>query len=231
MRTWRWVAVLSLVLWAGRAGAADAPAFKDSKEKSSYAIGMDIGNNLKRQSVEVDPDLLAQGLKDVVTGGKTRLTEAEVRETLMALQKDLMAKAEERMKAQAEKNKKDGEAFLAENKKKDGVVALPSGLQYKVLKEGDGPVPTDNDVVETNYRGTLIDGTEFDSSYKRGQPATFPVKGVIPGWTEALKLMKVGSKWQLAIPPDLAYGARGAGRDIGPNATLLFDIELLGIKN
>ncbi|MCL5966787.1 MAG: FKBP-type peptidyl-prolyl cis-trans isomerase [Deltaproteobacteria bacterium] len=230
MKTWRWVAAVALVLWAGLACAAAAPVLKDQKAKRSYAIGMDIGNSLKRQSVEVDPDLIAKGVRDVVSGGKTLLTDQEARDTLMALQKDLMAKAEERMKALAEKNKKDGEVFLAENKKKEGVVTLPSGLQYKVVKEGAGPVPTDNDVVETNYRGTLIDGTEFDSSYKRGQTATFPVKGVIPGWTAALKRMKVGSKWQLFIPPGLAYGARGAGRDIGPNATLIFDVELLGIK-
>lgn len=230
MRRWRWVAAVALVLWTGLACAADAPAFKDQKEKTSYAIGMDIAHSLKRQFVEVDPEFVAKGLRDAISGGKTLLSEEEMGQTLMALQKELMAKAEERHKAIGEKNKRDGEAFLAQNKKKEGVVTLPSGLQYKVIREGDGPIPTDNDVVETNYRGTLIDGTEFDSSYRRGQPATFPVRGVIPGWTEALKRMKVGSKWQLFIPPDLAYGARGAGRDIGPNATLIFDIELLGIK-
>jgi len=230
MNRWRGMAVLVLVLWAGTVAAGDAPAFKDEKQKWSYAIGMDVANTLKRQFIEVDPEFVAKGLRDVTAGGKTLLTDQEARETLMGLQRELMAKAEERHRAIGEKNKKEGEAFLAENRKKEGVVALPSGLQYRVLKEGDGPIPTDNDVVETHYRGTLIDGTEFDSSYRRGQPASFPVRGVIPGWTEALKLMKVGSKWQLFIPPELAYGARGAGRDIGPNATLIFDIELLGIR-
>jgi FKBP-type peptidyl-prolyl cis-trans isomerase FklB len=190
---------------------------------------MDIGNNLKRQSIEIDPDLLLRGVKDAMSGGETLLTGEEARETLIALQKDLMAKEQERRNQVAEKNKMEGEAFLTGNKGKEGVVTLPSGLQYKVVKPGDGPSPKETDTVETNYRGTLIDGTEFDSSYKRGQAAVFPVKGVIRGWTEALQLMKVGGKWQLYVPPELAYGERGAG-PIGPNATLIFDVELLSIK-
>jgi FKBP-type peptidyl-prolyl cis-trans isomerase FklB len=158
------------------------------------------------------------------------MTEQEVNETLTAFQKEMAAQQAERNKILVEKNKKEGEIFLAENKKKEGVVTLPSGLQYKVIKEGTGETPKLTDTVTVNYSGTLIEGTEFDSSYRRGQPATFPVKGVIAGWTEALQLMKVGSKWQLFIPSNLAYGERGAGRDIGPNTTLIFDVELLSIK-
>ena len=158
------------------------------------------------------------------------MTEQEMKETLAGLQKELMEKQAERAKLLAEKNKKEGEAFLAANKTKEGVKTLPDGLQYKVIKEGTGKTPKADDTVVTNYRGTLIDGTEFDSSYKRGQPATFPVKGVIPGWTEALQLMKEGSKWELFIPSNLAYGERGAGNAIGPNATLVFEIELISVK-
>jgi len=158
------------------------------------------------------------------------MTEEEIRESLSALQKELMEKQAEKTKLMGEKNKKEGEAFLAENKKKEGVVTLPSGLQYKVIKEGTGKQPSADATVETNYRGTLIDGTEFDSSYKRGQAATFPVNGVIAGWTEALQLMKEGAKWQLFVPANLAYGERGAGNVIGPNATLIFEVELISVK-
>jgi FKBP-type peptidyl-prolyl cis-trans isomerase FklB len=224
------IAVLGILLLVGQVGAEERLVLKDQKDKISYSIGMDIGNNLKRQSVDIDPDILAQGIKDTFSGGKTLLTEQEFHDTMTAFQKEFRAKQIERTKELAEKNKKEGEAFLAENKKKEGVITLPSGLQYKVIKEGTGNTPKLEDTVTVNYRGALIDGTEFDSSYRRGQPATFPVKGVIGGWTEALQLMKVGSKWQLFIPPALAYGERGAGRDIGPNATLVFDIELLSIK-
>jgi FKBP-type peptidyl-prolyl cis-trans isomerase FklB len=225
----RWVAAATALFLAGNVGAADAPKLTNQKDKVSYSIGMDIGSNLKRQSIEVDPDILLRGVKDAMSGGETLLTSEEARETLTALQKDLMEKAQERRNQAAEKNKKEGEAFLAENKNKEGVVTLPSGLQYKIVKQGDGPSPKETDTVETNYRGTLIDGTEFDSSYKRGQAAVFPMKGVIRGWTEALQLMKVGGKWQLFVPPELAYGERGAG-PIGPNATLIFDVELMSIK-
>jgi FKBP-type peptidyl-prolyl cis-trans isomerase FklB len=224
-----WVAAVAALFLAGNAGAADAPKLTDQKDKVSYSIGMDIGNNLKRQSIEIDPGLLIRGVKDAMSGGETLLTGEEARETLTALQKDLMKKAQERRNQAAANNKKEGEAFLAENKKKEGVVTLPSGLQYKVVTPGDGPSPKETDTVETNYRGTLIDGTEFDSSYKRGQAAVFPVKGVIRGWTEALQLMKVGGKWQLFVPPELAYGEKGTG-PIGPNMTLIFDVELMSIK-
>ena len=200
------------------------------KDKVSYAIGMNMAKGLQRQSVEVEPDILVKGLKDVLTGNKPLLTEDEARTTLTAFQNDMRTKQQEKAAQAGSSNKKAGEDFLAGNKGKDGVITLPSGLQYKILKQGSGPKPSAADSVVCNYRGTLIDGTEFDSSYKRGQPATFPVSGVIKGWTEALQLMPVGSKWQLFVPSDLAYGDRGAGADIGPNATLIFEVELLSIQ-
>ncbi len=224
------MAMCGVVTLSGAAFAADSPELKSDKEKLSYSIGMDIGGNLKRGSIEVDPDLLAKGLKDIYGGGKTLLTEDEARQTLEVAQKALMAKKAETMQKQSEKNKADGEKFLAENAKKAGVKTLPSGLQYKVITPGKGKTPKASDTVTVHYKGTLIDGTEFDSSYKRGEPASFPVSGVIPGWIEALQLMKEGAKWQLFIPPNLAYGERGAGRDIGPNATLLFEVELISVK-
>jgi FKBP-type peptidyl-prolyl cis-trans isomerase len=210
--------------------AADKIELKDQKDKVSYSLGLNLGTSWKQRGIEVDVDLVALGVKDALAGTNTLLAPKEVQEVLMAFQKELMAKQEERFKALGEKNKREGEAFLAENKKKEGVKTLPSGLQYKIITEGSGPIPKATDTVKTQYRGTLIDNTEFDSSYKRGQPATFAVGGVIKGWTEALQLMKVGSKWQLFVPANLAYGERGAGRDIGPNATLIFEIELLAIE-
>jgi FKBP-type peptidyl-prolyl cis-trans isomerase FklB len=223
-------AVLSLILLVSQVSAEEKLVLKEQKDKISYSIGMNIGNNLKKQSIDVNPDALVSGIKDAISGGKALMTEQEVNDTLMAFQKEMAAKQAERLKELGEKNKKEGEAFLADNKKKEGVITLPSGLQYKIIKEGTGETPKLTDTVTTNYRGTLIDGTEFDSSYRREQPATFPIKGVIAGWTEALQLMKVGSKWQVFIPSNLAYGERGAGRDIGPNATLIFEVELLSIK-
>jgi FKBP-type peptidyl-prolyl cis-trans isomerase FklB len=212
--------------------ASPAPsAFANQKDKVSYAIGMNIGTNLHRQSLDVDPNVLLQGLKDAMAGGKTQLSEEEARATLTELQNEMRKKQQEKMQQAADENKKEGDAFLTANKAKAGVVTLPSGLQYKVLTAGTGPKPTASDSVVCNYRGTLIDGKEFDSSYKRGEPATFPVGGVIKGWTEALQLMPVGSKWQLVVPSDLAYGERGQGGDIGPNATLIFEVELLSIQS
>ncbi len=222
--------VLGIILLVSQANAEEKKALQTAKEKQSYSIGADIGSKLKAQSIDIDADMLAQGLKDAVSGGKLLLTEQEIKDTLTGLQKELMEKQAVLTKQMAEKNKKEGEAFLSENKKKEGVKTLPSGLQYKVIKEGAGKTPKAEDTVVTNYRGTLTDGTEFDSSYKRGQPATFPVKGVIPGWTEALQLMKEGSKWELFIPSNLAYGERGAGNVIGPNATLIFEIELISVQ-
>jgi FKBP-type peptidyl-prolyl cis-trans isomerase FklB len=206
-----------------------APTLTTQKDKFSYALGMNLGANFKKQSVPVDPDLLARGLKDSLAGGKTLLTEDQARAVMTEVQTQFRKQQQEKAKQLGEANKKEGAAFLAANKTKDGVVTLPSGLQYKILKPGTGPKPSATDTVTVNYRGTLINGTEFDSSYKRGQPATFTVGGVIKGWTEALQLMPSGSKWQLFIPADLAYGERGAGADIAPNATLIFEVELMSI--
>jgi FKBP-type peptidyl-prolyl cis-trans isomerase FklB len=204
---------------------------KTQKDKASYAIGLNIGKSMHKDSVDVDPNILLRGMKDGLAGAKPLLTDEEAKAAMVALQADLRKKGEEKMLVQGEANKKQGDAFLAENKTKDGVVTLPSGLQYKILKEGTGPKPTTTDTVVCNYKGTLLDNTEFDSSYKRGQPATFPVSGVIKGWTEALQLMPVGSKWELFVPADLAYGARGGpGGGIGPNATLVFEVELMSIQ-
>ena len=216
--------------------AAAAPALKTRKEKFSYALGMNIGTglgaNLKKQGVEVDPNLLTQGLKDALTGGKTRLTVEEAQAVLTEVQNEVRKQQQEKVQEAGAKNKIEGEAFLTANKAKEGVVTLPSGLQYKILTAGTGPKPTGTDTVVCNYRGTLTNGKEFDSSYTRGQPATFQVDGVIKGWTEALQLMPVGSKWQLFIPSNLAYGERGAGGgEIGPNATLIFEVELLSIQD
>ncbi len=203
---------------------------KTDKEKFSYALGMRMGANFKKQEVSVDPAILTRGLKDALAGGKTLLTEEQAQTALMQVQNELRQKQQAKMQAEATENKKQGEDFLAANKSKEGVVTLPSGLEYKILTEGTGPKPLASDTVECNYRGTLIDGKEFDSSAKHGGPATFPVSGVIKGWTEALQLMPVGSKWQLFIPSDLAYGNRGAGPEIGPDSTLVFEVELVSIK-
>ena len=216
---------------APAAQSQTAPALTTRSDKFSYALGMNLSQNLRRQSIEVNPDILVQGLKDAMAGGKTLLTEDEERAVLTEAQNEARKLQQEKMQQAGEANKKEGEAFLAANKTKEGVVALPSGLQYKILTQGTGPKPTASDSVVCNYRGTLINGTEFDSSYKRGQPATFPVGGVIKGWTEALQLMAVGSKWQLFVPADLAYGDRAPGPEIGPNATLIFEVELLSIQN
>jgi FKBP-type peptidyl-prolyl cis-trans isomerase len=210
--------------------SATVLTLKTQKDKTSYALGMDLGAKLRSNSVDVDTKILLRGLQDALAGNKTLLTDAERQAVLVQLQNDVRMAQQVKMQQLAEQNKKAGEEFLAANKTKEGVVALPSGLQYKILQPGSGPKPTATDSVVCNYRGTLLDGTEFDSSYKRGQPATFPVNGVIKGWTEALQLMPVGSKWQLFIPAELAYGERGAGRQIGPNSTLIFEVELISIQ-
>ena len=206
-------------------GQDKSTPLKDSKDKVSYSIGLNIGLNLKKQNVSINPDTLVLGLKDALAG-KPQMTDEQVKETMTAFEKEMIDK----QKAAGVKNGADGEKFLAENKKKEGVKTTASGLQYKVVKEGSGAQPKEKDTVMANYRGTLIDGTEFDSSYTRGQPATFPVSGVIKGWTEALQIMKVGSKYQLFIPANLAYGERAMGPDIGPNSTLIFEVELLDVK-
>jgi FKBP-type peptidyl-prolyl cis-trans isomerase FklB len=216
----------------GAPAPAQAPEFKDLKSKGSYAFGVRISKDLKTRGIEVDAELVLKGLKDgmAAAGGKALLTDEQCDAAL----RDMLQEASDRMakksKADGDKNKTDGEAFLAANAKKPGVVTLKSGLQYKVVTDGTGPIPKETDEVVCHYKGTLIDGTEFDSSYKRGEPATFPVNGVIPGWIEALQKMKVGSKWQLFIPSNLAYGDKQRGPVISPNSTLLFDIELIKIK-
>jgi len=203
------------------------PQLKDPKDKASYSIGLNVGFTLKRQNLDLNTDTFVAGFKDAFGGKKPLLSEQEVREVMMAFEKDMQQKQE----ASAQKNAADGEKFLAENKTKPDVKTTASGLQYKVIKQGTGPQPKATDTVTVNYRGTLIDGTEFDSSYKRGEPATFPVNGVIKGWIEGIQLMKTGSKYQLFIPANLGYGERGAGRDIGPNSTLIFEVELLDVKS
>ena len=213
------VVALGVLFLMSQVSAQENLVLKNQKDKVSYIIGLNIGKDLKRQSIDISPKILAEGVQQALAGSKPLLTEQEIQETMTAFQKEMMAKQKER-----------GEAFLAENKKKEGVKTLPSGLHYKVIKAGTGKKPKLNDTVTTHYRGTLIDGTEFDNSYKRGQPASFPVSGVLPGWTEALQLMEEGAKWQLFIPPNLAYGERGAGGIIGPNATLIFEIELISIQ-
>ena len=219
-------AVIGVLFLVSQVNAQEKLILKNQKEKISYIIGMDIGNNLKKQSIDIDTSIFARGMKDAFSGSQPLLTEQEIRETMAAFQKEMMAKQEQVGK----KNKAEGDAFLAENKKKEGVKTLPSGLQYKVIKAGKGKKPKLTDTITAHYRGTLINGIEFDSSFRRGQPASFQVNGVIPGWTEALQLMEEGAKWQLFIPSNLAYGERGAGRDIGPNATLIFDVELISIQ-
>jgi FKBP-type peptidyl-prolyl cis-trans isomerase FklB len=223
------VAMVAILVVPLLAGAQDAP-LKTQKDKVSYLIGAQIGNDFKAQQMDIDPDLFSRGLKDALAGKKAPLSEQEIRETMMAFQKEMQTKTAEQNKKLAEQNKKEGDAFLVENKKKEGVKTTPSGLQYKVVRQGTGKMPKPTSTVVVNYRGTLLDGREFDSSYKRGEPFTTAVNGVVKGWQEALPLMKEGAKYQIFVPSQLAYGERGAGREIGPNAVLIFEIELLSIK-
>jgi FKBP-type peptidyl-prolyl cis-trans isomerase FklB len=204
---------------------------KTDKEKQSYAMGMNLGIGLHRQGMTLDPALVARGLRDAQAGGKTAMTEDEARTAVQQFQSEVRTKMQSAAQGEDAANRKAGEEFLDANNSKPGVITLPDGLQYKILKEGDGPKPTASDTVSCDYRGTLINGKEFDSSSKHGGPQSFPVSGVIKGWTEALELMPVGSKWELYIPANLAYGDRGAGADISPGDTLIFEIELLGIQN
>ena len=224
--------VLSSGLLLGMAAiAADAPELKDQKAKVSYGIGMNLGAQFKSKDVEIDPQILLRGLEDALAGDKTLMTEAEMRTVLVDYQRENQARQMEKRKQLGDKNKAEGEKFLAENKTKPGVVTLPSGLQYKVVTEGSGDSPKTNDLVTVNYRGRLLDGTEFDSSYKRGEPATMSLARVIKGWQEAVALMKPGAKWELFIPAALAYGENGSGKQIGPNAALQFEIELVSFKS
>lgn len=226
--TSRWLPVAALGLLSLQALAADDPILSDAKKKVGYCVGLSIANAWKNQDVEFDVDAVVKGLRDQLAG-KPLLNEGETRSVLMAFQQEHRAKQEEKRKAIGEKNATEGKAFLDANKGKDGIITLPSGLQYKILQAGNGETPKLTDRVSCNYKGTLIDGTEFDSSYKNNKPAEFSLNGVIKGWTEALQLMKTGSKWQLFIPADLAYGPAGRGAKIGPNATLIFELELLSI--
>jgi len=226
------IVAIGMVVLATAAGAAEtvkAP-FTSAAQQRSYAIGRNIGMNLKQQDLQLDTEQLLKGMKDALAGQPSLLTDAEMEQTLGALQQEMQAKQQEKTAAAGAKAAKEGEAYLAANAAKPGVVTLPSGLQYKVLTAGTGKKPAATDTVVVHYRGTLTDGTEFDSSYKRNQPAKFKVNQVIPGWTEALQLMPVGSKWQLVIPAKLAYGERGAGGAIPPNSVLVFEVELQGIE-
>lgn len=230
------VAVLSVAIVAAAGTAAwrlgRRPALEGRREKLSYAMGMDLGAGARKQGVELDGALVARGLRDALSGSPALLTDEEARTTLLELQGEMRAKRAAAERALAEKNGKEGEAFLAGNGTKEGVVTLPSGLQYRVVVAGEGRRPMEDDVVQCSYRGTRVDGSEFDSSERRGQPASFRVSALIPGWREALKLMPVGSRWQLFVPPSLAYGTHPPRNmpQIGPNATLVYDVQLLAIQ-
>jgi FKBP-type peptidyl-prolyl cis-trans isomerase FklB len=210
---------------------AEGATLGSLEERASYAIGMNMAQGMKSQNVPIDLDLLIQGMQDAYAGKETRLSVEQMQQALQEFQQMMVQRQQEARSAQGEKNKQEADAFFAENKEKEGVVTTDSGLQYMVMEEGDGPKPTPDDRVTVHYKGTLLDGTEFDSSYSRGQPATFPVNGVIKGWQEAIQLMPVGSKYKLWIPPDLAYGAQGQGPVIGPNQALVFEVELLKIED
>jgi FKBP-type peptidyl-prolyl cis-trans isomerase FklB len=224
------VAVTLLAVFSGLCAAGDAPEIRDENDKVSYSIGHQIGGDFKRQGVELRPDLVVKGIRDAAEGAKPLMTPEEMNRTLVELKRKVTDAQRGEAKKAADKNRAAGEAFLAENAKKEGVVTLPSGLQYRILKDGEGASPRATDNVTVHYRGTLLDGTEFDSSYKRNQPAAFKVNGVIRGWTEALQLMKPGAKWHLFIPAKLAYGERGAGSGIPPNSVLLFEVELIKVN-
>jgi FKBP-type peptidyl-prolyl cis-trans isomerase FklB len=220
------VATIALALTGAVVAEEKSPQLKDLKDKVSYAFGLNVGFNLGRQNIELNQDAFVAGMKDALSGRKPLLNEQEVKDTMMAFSQDMQKRQQET----AKKNEAESEKFLAQNKTKEGVKTTASGLQYKVLKEGNGAQPKSTDQVVVNYRGTLVDDTEFDSSFKRGEPATFPVAAVIPGWTEGLQLMKVGSKFQFFIPANLAYGSHPPGPPIQPGAVLIFEVELLDVK-
>lgn len=208
----------------------NAPELKTLQDRINYAIGVNLISNIRHQGIDIDLNLVMKGMQDAFLGRKIPMTDEELRTCISLYQTDVRQKQAKARAVASETNKKDGQAFLAENRKKEGVVTLPSGVQYRIIKAGEGKKPSDEDSVECHYRGTLISGTEFDSSYPKGHPATFKVNGVIPGWREALKLMPVGAKWQVFVPSQLAYGERGTGAFIGPNATLIFEVDLIAIK-
>lgn len=217
------ITILSLILGAGLIHAQGKSSLKTQKDKISYIIGLQYGSGMKRQNIEINYKIFEKGIRDGLQGGRKLLSQAEIQQVAQQFQKDKQKRA-------YSKNQREAKAFLAKNRARKGVRTTASGLQYQVIRPGKGKSPKATDKVRTHYRGTLLDGKEFDSSYRRGQPASFPVNGVIPGWTEALKLMKIGAKWKLWIPAKLAYGQRGAGRRIGPGAMLVFEVELLAIQ-
>jgi FKBP-type peptidyl-prolyl cis-trans isomerase len=229
--TLKWMAILAVGVLSVQSNAQEKGALTTGTDKVSYVIGVDMARNLKRQGIDVDVDFLAKGLRDGLSGERLLIPEGDFRQTLVEVQTSVRQKqALTRGQPLPELNKKRGETFLAENKTKDGVVALPSGLQYRILKAGDGPKPTDADTVECNYRGTLMDGTQVVGT-NPGQPATLKVKEAdVAGMKEALRLMPAGSKWRLFVPSELAYGMQGLGRGVGPNELLIFDLELIAIK-
>lgn len=223
------IAILCLGVASCQQNSQDAPKLKTLKDSASYSIGISIGKNMKKQDVDVDPAILASGLRDAIGDKKAILSDEDIQKVMNSFQADIMKKQQEKAVASSGDNKKKGVAFLEENKKKEGVKVTASGLQYKVLKTGTGKQPVATSTVKTHYKGTLIDGKEFDSSYKRNEPAEFPVSNVIKGWTEALQLMHEGDKWELYVPSELAYGDQGAGADIPPGSTLIFEVELISV--
>jgi FKBP-type peptidyl-prolyl cis-trans isomerase FklB len=222
-------AILSTGLLFNVCSAGEKLELKDQKDRESYSLGYQFGQSLKVQGVDINLQVYNSGIQDGLGGKEPQMTPEEIRATMTNLQQRLVAAQQKTRREVAAKNLSESKTFLAENKKKEGIQTLPSGLEYKVVTEGSGKMPKPEDTVKVHYKGTLIDGTEFDSSYRRGEPSTFKVKGVIKGWTEALQLMKEGSKWQLFIPPELGYGERGAG-PVPPNSTLIFEVELLAIQ-
>ena len=225
-----WISVLTLALLVGPALAQETPELKTQRDKIMYALGVNIASNLRQQGAEIDLDLVVRGMRDSLTGGRLLLSDEDVRIAIQKYQIDLRQKQAQILAKAATENKREGEAFLAANKSAEGVVTLPSGLQYKVLKAGSGRKPADADTVEVNFRASFVNGAEFDGTHLTGRPSSFAVGGAIPGWKEALKLMPVGSTWMLFVPAPLAYGDRGKAGSIGPNATLVYELELLAIK-
>jgi FKBP-type peptidyl-prolyl cis-trans isomerase FklB len=228
-RKWMLAAAMTLLTTIVAVAQDTAPEPKTDKDKFSYALGMNVGENFRKQGLDLDPALFSKAFSEAFSTGKTTMSEQDMQTVLMAASQEIRKKQAAAQAEKSEHAKAEGDKFLAENKTREGVVALPSGLQYKILKAGTGEKPMLNDTVVCNYRGTLINGTEFDASDKHGGPASFQVKGVIAGWTEALQLMPVGSKWQLFVPSNLAYGPQGPP-DIGPDATLIFEVELVSIQ-
>lgn len=226
----KWIALLGVVLLTAQAAIAETMVLKTQKDRESYAVGVDLAKNLIREGIALYPDKVAKGLRDELSGAKLLMTEGQLRLTLNVFSTKMKKRLARPTPALAAANKKQGVAFLAANKSKPGVVSLPDGLQYKILREGKGRRPADQDTVLLNFRGKLLNGTRFADSYLGGKPIAFKVKETLPGWREALKLMPAGSKWEIFVPSRLAYGGHGAGRYIGPNATLIYELNLVAIK-